>query len=307
MHKRFSIPVILLALLVAFASCERTIELNLPDPQPHLVVHGHIEPDSFAYVSLSRNSPYFDPLDLGTVAGLLVNGALVTVEADGVIDTLQPAFHLQHFTLFNYKGSKIKGEFGKAYTLRVVNDEFDLEATTTIPGPWPLDSLWHRTRADFVREAGRFTPTRRDSQLVSLYFRYIDPPERGNFIRAFSKRNQELQWSSDFNSIYSDDLVNGQTVDFILRRGKEAYLFADSTTFDEFGYFEIGDTIYVKWAAIDRPHYNFWLTLNSAIGGSGNPFATPTIVATNIRSRKGRGLGIWGGYGTVVYTYIANP
>lgn len=286
------------------SSCERVIQLEMPEKKEYVVVHGHIEPDSFAYVSLSRNSPYFAPVDLQTVAGLLINGALVTVEADGLIDTLRADFNFQHWTLFNYRGTKIKGEAGKTYRLRIQTSEVDLEASTTIPMVLPLDSLWHRTRADFVREAGQFQPTARDSQLVNLYFRYADPLEKGNYVRAFSKRQGELQWSSDFNSIYSDDLVNGQSVDFILRRGKEAYLFADSSSFNEFGYFEKGDTISVKWCAIDRPHYLFWLTLNSATGGSGNPFSTPTVVSTNIRARKGRGLGIWGGYGSVVYQYI---
>ena len=297
----------LLPLLLIVVACEKTIEINLPEPREYLVVHGQIEPDSFAYVSLSRNSPYFDPINLQLVASLLVNGALVTVSADGIIDTLEPAFNFQHFTLFNYKGTKIKGEIGKSYTLRVQNADYDLEAVTTIPDFLPLDSLWHRSRADLIREAGQFQPTARDEELVSLYFRYPDPPELGNYVRAFTKRNSEQQWSSDFNSIYSDDLVNGQTVDFVLRRGKEAYLFNDSLTFEEFGYFERGDTIQVKWSAIDKAHYTFWLTINSARGGSGNPFATPTIVATNIRGKKGRGLGIWGGYSSLHYTYIAQP
>jgi hypothetical protein len=294
----------LLGLGFLFGSCERVIELDLPDKKEYVVVHGHIEPDSFAYVSLSRNSPYFAPVDLQTVAGLLVSGALVTVEADGVIDTLRPDFNFQHWTLFNYRGTKIKGQVGKSYRLRVQTDEVDLEALTTIPSLLAIDSLWHRTRADFVREAGQFTPNARDSQLVSLYFRYSDPVVKGNYVRAFTIRQGETQWSSDFNSIYSDDLVNGQSVDFILRRGKEAYLFGDSTSFSEFGYFEKGDTISVKWCAIDRPHYLFWLTLNSATGGSGNPFSTPTVVSTNIRARKGRGLGIWGGYGSIIYQYV---
>lgn len=297
----------LLPLLLIVVACEKTIEIDLPEPREYLVVHGQIEPDSFAYVSLSRNSPYFDPINLQLVASLLVNGALVTVSADGIIDTLEPAFNFQHFTLFNYRGTKIKGEVGKSYTLRIQNADYDLEAITTIPAILPLDSLWHRSRADLIREAGEFQPTARDEELVSLYFRYVDPPGLGNFVRAFTKRNGEQQWSSDFNSIYSDDLVNGQTVDFVLRRGKEAYLFNDSLTFEEFGYFERGDTIQVKWSAIDKAHYTFWLTINSARGGSGNPFATPTIVATNIRGKKGRGLGIWGGYSSLHYTYIAQP
>lgn len=304
--RRINLYIIFIISLI-FQACERDITLDLPDPKSFVVVHGQIEPDSFAIVSLSRNSPYFAPVDLATIAGLVINGALVIV-SDGIEqDTLQPAFYFQHFTLFNYRGTKIKGQYGRTYTLKIVTPNEELEAVTTIPLPVPLDSLWVRTRADLIREAGNLTPGPRDEELIALYFRYSDPAQPGNFVRAFSRRNEETLWSSSFSSIYSDELINGQSVEFILQRGKEAYLFNDSLTFEEFGYFEKGDTIYTKWCTIDRPHYTFWNTLQSATGGSGNPFSTPTIVATNIQARRGNGLGIWGGYGTSLDTFIVAP
>lgn len=304
MMKKLRLWGLLIATASLFASCEKDITLDLPDPTPYLVVHGHIEPDSFAYVSLSRNSPYFEAVDLATVAGLLVNNATVIVSDGLVQDTLLPAFYFQHYTLFNYRGNKIKGEYGKQYSLKIITPDFELEALTTIPMPVPLDSLWTRSRADLIREVGQLQPTTRDEELVSLYFRYSDPPQPGNFVRAFTRRNSETLWSSAFSSIYADDLINGQSVDFVLQRGKEAYLFNDSLTFEEYGYFEKGDTIYTKWATIDRPHYTFWNTLSQSTGGSGNPFANPVVVATNIRGIKGKGLGIWGGYGTSLDTLI---
>lgn len=297
-----------LLLSIFLVGCEKTIELNLPKPEQQLVIQGQIEPDSFAFISISQNSPYFEPVNLQSIAGSLINNAVVTVRVDDVIDTLEPIFALKHFTVFNYRGTKIKGEVGKSYELNIYHEQTHLQAVTTIPFPVALDSLWHRTKADLVAEAGQFQPSKRDSELVSLYFRYNDPDTLGNSVRAFTKRNGESQWSSDFSSVYNDELINGNTVDFILRRGKEVYLFNDSTTFEEFGYFERGDTIDVKWCAIDRPHYLFWLTLNSARGGSGNPFATPTIVATNINSIRGKkGLGVWGGYSSVHYRYVVLP
>jgi len=185
-----------------------------------------------------------------------------------------------------------------------VTTDHELEAETIILPPLSVDSIWHRTKAELVLEAGNLVPTARDSQLASINYRYIDGPLVGDRVRIFSRRNQESQWSSGFASAFSDEFINGQTIDFILPRGKEVYLFNDSTTFNEFGFFEVGDTVYIKVASIDLPQYQFWNTLASATAGSGNPFAIPTVVATNIKSKRGKGLGVWGGYGNYHRTYI---
>lgn len=292
--------------ILLMSGCERVIDLELPPPKEALVVYGLIETDSLVKVSLTRNSPYFDPVDLQTVLGLQVSDAFIVVEGDGEgeIDTLLPALEFQHYTPFNYKGSRIRGRAGGRYRIKIITTEHELEAETVILPPLNVDSIWHRTKSELIVEAGNLLPTKRDSELASVYYRYSDGPLVGDRVRIFSRRNQESQWSSGFASAFSDELINGQTIDFILPRGKEVYLFNDSTTFNEFGFFEVGDTVYVKVSSIDLAQYQFWNTLASATGGSGNPFAIPTVVATNIRSKRGKGLGVWGGYGNQHYTYL---
>jgi len=304
LFKQLYINILLIIFIFISSGCERVIDLELPPPKEALVVYGLIETDSLVKVSLTRNSPYFDPVDLQTILELQVSDALIIVEGEGESDTLIPAMEFQHYTLFNYKGSRIRGRVGGRYRIKIITAAHELEAETSILPPLKVDSIWHRTKADLILEAGNLLPVARDSQLASIYYRYSDGPLLGDRVRIFSRRNQESQWSSGFASAFSDELINGQTIDFILPRGKEVYLFNDSTTFNEFGFFELGDTVYVKVASIDLPQYQFWNSLASATGGSGNPFAIPTVVATNIQSKKGRGLGVWGGYGNYHYTYI---
>jgi hypothetical protein len=243
-------------------------------------------------------------VDLQTVLGLQVTDAFIIVEGEGEIDTLLPSLEFQHYTPFNYKGTRIRGRVGGRYRIKIITTEHELEAETIILPTLKVDSIWHRTKSDLIIEAGNLLPTQRDFQLASIYYRYSDGPLVGDRVRIFSRRNQESQWSSGFASAFSDELINGQTIDFVLPRGKEVYLFNDSTTFNEFGFFEVGDTVYVKVSSIDLAQYQFWNTLASATGGSGNPFAIPTVVATNIRSKRGKGLGVWGGYGNQHYTYL---
>jgi hypothetical protein len=296
-------------------SCEKDITFELPAPQPYLVVYGVVEPDSFIKVSLSRNSAYFDPVDLSAVLNLLDYRATVIascVDSAGhtLTDTLRPIqlpeFPIvQYWTAFNYVGRQIRGRHNTTYNLRIVHPDHEIIATTVVPPPSRLDSLWTRTRADIQRQANPSSlPSVRDSQLVQLYYRYRDPVIPGDQVRVFTKSNGETQWSSAFNSVYDDQFFNGQTIDFVLPRGKEAYLFNDSTTFDEFGLFQAGDTIDIKWASIDRTGFLFWRSLAQAVGGSGGPFGAQPAVTTNLKAIRGRALGLWAGYGSLHYRYI---
>lgn len=63
----------------------------------------------------------------------------------------------------------------------------------------------------------------------------------------------------------------------------------------------MGDVIVVKFCTIDKAHYEFWRTFETAVAGVSNPFAAPTTVRTNVKG----GLGIWGGYGISLDTIYA--
>lgn len=276
--------------------CEKTVNLSLPPIQERLVIQGHIEPNEFAYVSIARNMPFFGRLDSNALAQLLVLDAQVVV-SDGIIfDTLVLDFKFQHYTVFNYRGTKLKGKENTTYWLYIQTPQHTLKAVTQIPIAYPIDSFFARIKEPTI--------TQRDSQLFRTYYQYTDPDTPGNFVRAFTKRNSETQWSSDFQSVYEDGLINGQSLEFVIRRGKEPYIFNDSTSFQEFGFFEKGDTVYLKWCTIDRAHYTFWRTLEISASTVGNPFAQPLQVQSNIQAIKGGAIGVWGGYGTTLYSLI---
>jgi len=66
-------------------------------------------------------------------------------------------------------------------------------------------------------------------------------------------------------------------------------------------YFKEGDTIAIKFCTIDQPHFQFWQSFEIAAFNSGNPFAAPATIKSNING----GLGVWGGYGVVYDTIVA--
>jgi len=102
-----------------------------------------------------------------------------------------------------------------------------------------------------------------------------------------------------FSSTFNDELVNGTTIDSLALTA--GYNRTKELNFDSLGYFFVGDTVTLKWSAIDKSSYTFYSTFEYATGAVGNPFASPVNVTSNI---SGGALGVWVGYGAQTTTRI---
>lgn len=274
-------------IILSYCSCEKDIDLNLPDPEIKIVAEGWIDQSDYPIVMLTKSSPYFSVVDSAAIMDMIVLNATVVV-SDGVIyDTLTPTFDPNYFPPFLYKGSLIKGEVDKTYYLKVITDSITLTATTTVTPPIPLDSVWFEVEDN-------------QDSLGYVWGSFQDPADQINFYRLFTKRLcKDSRFIPTFGSAYDDKFFNGQSFEFSLMRGIESL--TDTTTDEEMTFFKIGDTVIVKACTMDKAHYDFWRSAEGEMYTSGNPFASPTQIVTNI---EGGGLGIWGGYGVYTDTVI---
>ncbi|TPE45894.1 DUF4249 domain-containing protein [Pontibacter mangrovi] len=294
-----------------FFSCEEDITIEVPPGEEQLVVEGHIEPGAPPIVVLTRTVPVFSEISAAALSGAFVHEAQVTVSVDeksytlkeypvgALNDNVKQALAMQfgvqpvagaasgNVDFFVYTSDELLGETGKSYTLRVLHEGRELSAVTTIPQYNPLDSLWVVPHPDPAQDS-----------LVSLYYRYADPDTLGNSIRYFTKRNSEPFYPGLLLSVLSDELVNGATIDYPLDRGEPKG--QEEVDQDLYSYFGIGDTVTVRWAAIDIAHYRFWYTLENEQNNNGSPISSPNITQSNIKG----GLGIWGGYAPTYHTIV---
>ena len=273
-------------------SCEKEITIDLPEAEKKVVVEGVIEQDRHPYVLLTRSSPYFATIEDFT-NNLFVTDATVIV-SDGIItDTLQGGLNFEIYKpnpVFAYSSDLITGEVGKIYYLTVIADGKTLTATTTIPTPIPLDSLW------FKEDLGAT-----DDSLGFIWAHLTDPDTMGNSYRWFSQifGKQQRLLPAD-GSVFNDKFINGQSFDFAYDPSDDPL---DPEEPDELPlfYFGVGDTVVVKFCTIDRKTYNFLNSLENIRFANGNPFASPASVFTNI---EGGGLGGWCGYGASYDTVV---
>lgn len=299
---------IALLLLFSTIACEKDIEIKPNEVDDLLVVEGHIEPGLPPYVILTKSQTFFSGTDVGSLSDLFVSGADIKV-SDGsrtvvlqefstdslpqpVLDTLSEYLGIplsspsdpDGFSAVFYTTFEMFGVIGGKYDLVVNAEGKQLSASTTIPQPSFLDSVWT-------------VPNPRDDTLKTLYVRYSDPGGEDNFVRYFTSTNGDIFFPPYFTSTLDDKTyfnVDGKTFDIPLEKGHFRY---DDIDFDTYTYFSVDDTIILRWCTIDRAHFRFWSTAEFSRNNGGNPFSSPTQISTNING----GLGVWGGYSPSYY------
>jgi hypothetical protein len=316
--KRYITYPILVCLAFFYVSCNQVIELDLPLPEDSIVVEGYIENGIPPYVLLTRSTPFFGGLSLTDISQYFINGAFVKVynETDTVqlielcLQDLPPSVQAQAAAAFGYNvtdstadipniciytvpnfinyylgdtAGVFVGQFKTSYNLLIEVEGQTLTASTYIPDELDI-TLSIRPHDDPTKDS-----------LVSVRVTYDDPDTTGNFLRYFTKRNDEPFYTALSGSVYDDNVISGQTVTLPVERGQSKNQDIDRTTY---GYFWKGDTVQVRFSAISKSHYDFWHTLEN--DGGDSPFSSPITIKTNITG----GLGIWGGYGSHTETII---
>ena len=299
-------------------SCEKDITVDLPKGEDKLVVEGWIEQGSPAFVILTKSAPYFDKTDLASFQNSFVKGATVIV-SDGVLnDTLlefcsndytdaelmqlAPFIGISYETLrsvnyclftYNYHAAPvIIGEVGKNYTLKIFWNGSVYTSITQIPYLVPLDSAWFKVE-----------PEEKELGLGYMHAHITDPDSVGNNYNWKAKRlGKDESFLEPLGASVDDRLINGKSFEFGYDRHREENSDKPDEKEPYQGFFQVGDTVVIKWSSIDKAHYEFLLTYESSILSAGNPFASPSTIKTNI---IGNALGVWGGFGVTYDTVYA--
>ena len=290
---------ILAGLGLLFTSCEKDITVDLPDPDPKIVVEGYIFQGSRPFVMLSRNSPYFAPIDSTALANSIIYDAIVTV-SDGInTDTLtfQSANEAPLKYAYIKKNGTVIGQAGKAYSLVVIADGDTVTATTTIIPATTIDSLRWKVYDDPGDTLG----------LVWAYF--SDPGIDDRNYRILSRRVSQNPKRNNRtfrpNTLLTNKFFKGQAYYFGVGKpdGYGDGLSEDNVDqADKKGY-RLGDTVKVRLCTIDLPAYNFFRSIEQSLDNSNSPFAAPGNVASNING----GLGCWIGYGVSELQVVCLP
>lgn len=287
-----SVLIVVIFTIIAY-SCEKEITVDLPEYEDKIVVEGWIEHNDYATLFLTKSSSYFAHYTEETLMEMIVTDALVTVsDMNGNLDTLTFGMDTTLAFPFRYKGSKIKGEYGGVYSLKIVTNNKTISAITTIPQPFTIDSVYY-VEQDAEYHKG------------ILRMKFKDQAGVNNYYRIFSmKSGKHKNFIPALGSVFDDRLFDGKETFFELYQGRSSNVVPGDNNNDELRYlnyyFGSGDTVVYKYTTMDFPHYNFWYTAEWEISSGGNPFTSPAPVRSNIDGA----IGVWGGYASKIDTFI---
>ena len=165
-----ALGVVVSALILS--GCELTLEIDLPDAEPALVVNGYFNPDSSWSIHLSNASSFGDGR---TGIGNLSNATVSIIPDNGS----------QHISLHDvgggvYEAPSVFPQIGVAYTLNVeANDYPSIQATDYVPEPVSARHAYE------ILDAWRssFSGTWRVTAKVTAWLQ--DEPDRSDYYRVF--------------------------------------------------------------------------------------------------------------------------
>ncbi len=284
--------------LAGLSACEKEVNFELGLSAEKVVVEGTIESGLPPYVFLSKSIGFFSSVDFSTLGDAFLHDAVITVSEGNRSFTLKEYsyenngvnFYFYSVDTGDFAARNFTGQVGRTYDLSILVNGKTYTATTAIQAVKPLDSIW----------VEHLPPDKQSPDypdLRQVFGSYTDPDTLGNRIRYATRRNSE-GYLPPYYSVYDDAIINGTRIQVQIDAGFNKM---DTINRETFGYFYKGDTVTVKWSAIDKGVFEFWRTLEFSYGSTGNPFTTPVAVTSNI---SGGALGVWAGYGVSTTTFV---
>lgn len=302
-------------ILISLNSCQKEVQLDLPQSEPRLVLDGRIETGLPPFILLSKSNDIYAPTSIEDLAKSFQGGAEIYV-SDGTTTVLLDEICsedlpeeiitqisaqigiseeiLEQVSICFYTSidESIVGEEGKVYTLQITHENKTYEGQTTLLPPVPLDSLYWK---EDEKEADNGLSWVTLSDPPNQYDAYFWEVKRLD--RTLEDSLQD-DFRPTFNPAFDDAFFEGLTFDFAY---ENPHNFNAETVPEERGFYQRGDTVVVKFSKIDASVYEFYEKKYTQLQSGGSPFANPVNIPSNMSNGL---LGVWAGFSPVLDTLI---
>lgn len=284
-------------LILTIFACNDDDIFKEQEIEPIMVVDGWIEPGEYPYVIITYTTPYFNIIDSAMFRDLVLQAIKPKLTISDGENEYVFSFtkDTNYFPPYLFWCTDIKGEAGKTYTiraLRIIGEDtvtykyiYDtvITATTTIPKPPEIDSVWFET------EQG-------SDSLGILKLQFTDDTTEKNYYRIlYQNRLANSQFVPILSSNIDDKNFKNSVNTYPLFKGGISILMEPEDI-----YFKVGEVIRVKLCTVNEEAFRFWNAYQMESLNAINPFASSN---SNLKGNvKGNGMGIFSGQSPVYQT-----
>jgi len=279
----------LIILLITLTSCSKEVEIEQPVYESKVAVDGWIEDGDYANVILTRSSPFLTDYDSASIRNTFLNYAKVSLIAgNGESEVLTLFRKDEFFPPFIYKSTRLKGQIGESYQLKIEVSGETITATTSIPAPPVINRI-------------QMIPT--SDTTVTIDAIIDDPLDLENFYYTEIKTQSfDTRFHPSARPLFTDKGFNGQTTTISVGRSNQP----DPLSIHDIDLkrnlprreFAITDTVFVKISCLDKNAFQVLNEINLDHLSSDNPFSfVEKKTTTNIEG----GIGRWTGQASVTW------
>ena len=257
-------------LLLAMMACSKTEEVG----RSQLVVEGWIENGQHPIVMVSESIGIASDREMDTKGILdhIAKWAKVSISDGTRTEILTGIPDPEYFPPYIFTSSKITGEVGKSYTLKVEYKDYKMEATTRIPDPVPIENVYVQSVTDTT---------------ASVRVCFTDPPQTGQYYKIFTRtEGKDSHYHPSALTNVSDESLDGYTEMFI-------YSTQRLMDFVDFPNIHVGDVLWIKLCTMDRSSYLYWNNFEIMLASN----MLNMFYENDLESNMEGALGYWTGYG----------
>jgi hypothetical protein len=274
-----------LILFAGLCSCTSYVELDQEEYDQKIVVDGWIESGGYANVLLTLSSPFLTSYDSASIRATFINYAKVTLTSSkGESEILTIFYQDDIFPPFVYRSTKIKGELGCTYDLKVEVLDKVVTASTSILEVPDITGLHMEAKTD---SSGILKLDMNSKGIKDEFLIFMIKSTKAKD-KNYHPTKVPICWAPKTAKPSSFDIYRcNETNMYMLYPEMDAY-----ANWPDFQY-ALSDTIKLKVGRIDQKSYDVLLTVYVDLSLQENPFSFgSTGIKTNIVGGIGRWTGI---------------
>ena len=269
---------------VGVLSCQPDLDYTIRGYTQKIMVEGFVETGKHPVVYLSLNVPLWKELDSASVLDHVIRYAKVSISDGTDTEILTSKWDKKHFPPYSYNATKLLGEEGKTYQLKVEYGGYTVYASTLLPIGTAINGVESvaSTAADTLRA-------------LAVWLN-IDKNRKTGF-RLYTRKQIDQRYI-ETPLVFNDGLQLSGLQKFNLSPQPTK----NDSSYSEGKYFNVGDTVDIKVCAQDSVSSTFFKGLSMYSTIAGNIFTSEVKPLKSNISEPG--FGIWYGSAVRYYRYV---